>query len=135
MKRTYPIVLSPQQDGAYLVTIPDLPTCVTSGSSIEEAYTLAQDALSACLLTLEDENIPLPMATAIQDVQVKQEELVLLLPVDTLSYRMATNTRAVRKNVSIPAWMSMMVERRNINCSQVLQDSLRKMLESPASTK
>ncbi len=135
MKRTYPIILSPQQDGAYLVTIPDLPTCVTSGSSIEEAYALAQDALSACLLTLEDENYPLPMATAIQDVQVKHDELVLLLPVDTMSYRIATDTRAVRKNVSIPAWMSMMVERRNINCSQVLQDSLRKMLESPAPTK
>jgi len=132
MRRTYPIVLSPQQDGAYLVNVPDLPTCVTSGSSIEEAYTMAEDALSACLLTLEDENLPLPKATAIQEVEVKQEELVLLLPVDTLSYRMATDTHAVRKNVSIPAWMSAMVERRNINCSQVLQDSLRAMLETPS---
>jgi antitoxin HicB len=132
MRRTYPIILSPQQDGAYLVTVPDLPTCVTSGSGIEDAFNMAQDALSACLLALEDESIPLPKATTIQDVKTQEDELVMLLPVDTLSYRMAKDTRAVRKNVSIPAWMAAMVERRNINCSQVLQDALRSMLETPA---
>ncbi len=132
MRRTYPIILTPQQDGAYLVTVPDLPTCVTSGRSIEDAFNMAQDALSACLLAFEDENIPLPRATAIQEVKVKENELVMLLPVDTLAYRMATDTRAVRKNVSIPAWMAAMVERRKINCSQVLQDALRSMLETSA---
>lgn len=122
-------MLSPQRDGAYLVTVPDLPTCVTSGSNIEEAFRMAEDALSACLITLEDENFQLPEATAMENVLTKKGDLVLLLPVDTLEYRMSTDTRAVRKNVSIPAWMATMVERRSINCSQVLQDSLRHMLE------
>ena len=34
------------------------------------------------------------------------------------------DTRSVRKNVSLPAWMSIMADKRHINCSQVLQDGL-----------
>lgn len=39
-----------------------------------------------------------------------------------------SDTRAVRKNVSLPAWMATMAERRGVNCSQILQDALRQLL-------
>lgn len=105
-------------------------SCVTSGLNVEEAFRMAEDALGACLVTLEHENLPLPKATAINRVKIEPGELVMLLPVDTLAYRIMTGTRAVRKNVSIPVWMSAMVERRGVNCSQVLQDSLRAILDN-----
>ena len=35
-----------------------------------------------------------------------------------------TDTKAVRKNVSLPAWMSKLADKRGINCSKVLQEAL-----------
>lgn len=49
-----------------------------------------------------------------------------MIRVDTIAYRALTDTRAVRKNVSLPAWMVNLADRQGINCSQLLQDALRK---------
>ena len=51
-----------------------------------------------------------------------------IIRIDTLAYRAATDTRAVRKNVSLPAWMAALAEKRGVNCSQVLQDGLIQLL-------
>ena len=47
-------------DGGYLVSVPTLPGCVTWGSTVEEAETMAADAIQAFLesLSLEGEAIP-----------------------------------------------------------------------------
>jgi hypothetical protein len=36
LMRTYTIVVEPDQDGGYFVTVPALPGCFTRGSTIEE---------------------------------------------------------------------------------------------------
>ena len=54
--------------------------------------------------------------------------LMSLVRVDTIAYRSLTDTRAVRKNVSIPAWMATRADKLGINCSKVLQDALRQQL-------
>ena len=43
---------------------------------------------------------------------------------DTLAYRAATGTRAVRKNVSLPAWMAALAEKWGVNCSQFFKTDL-----------
>jgi hypothetical protein len=50
--------------------------------------------------------------------------LISLLSIDTIAYRSKTDTKSVRKNVSLPAWTASMADKRGINCSQLLQDSL-----------
>jgi post-segregation antitoxin (ccd killing protein) len=47
-----------------------------------------------------------------------------LLFLNAIAYRSKTDTKSVRKNVSLPAWMASMADKRGINCSQLLQDSL-----------
>ncbi len=47
-----------------------------------------------------------------------------VIQVDTLAYRALIDDRAVRKNVSLPAWMSKLADKNHINCSKVLQDGL-----------
>lgn len=44
--------------------------------------------------------------------------------------RSVTDTRAVRKNVSLPAWMANLADKHRINCSQVLQEGLRKQFDT-----
>ncbi len=131
MKKTYTAYLQPFEDG-YLVKIPDLPSCVTSGKTLQEASEMAIDALSACLLVIEDEGLPLPEPTSPDSLDPPTNAHLLLVPVDTVAYRMSTDTAAVRRNVSLPAWMDGMAKKRGINCSQVLQDSLRELLDVPS---
>ncbi len=50
MKRlTYRIVLREEPEGGYTVTVPSLPGCVTYGKDINEAYSMAEEAIVAYL--------------------------------------------------------------------------------------
>ena len=46
---TYRIILRPELEGGYSVTVPALPGCVTYGSTLEEANAIAPNAVRAYL--------------------------------------------------------------------------------------
>ena len=46
---TYRIILRPEPEGGYTVTVPALPGCVTYGRTMEEANMMAADAVKAYL--------------------------------------------------------------------------------------
>ena len=46
---TYRIILRPEPEGGYTVTVPALPGCVTYGSTVEEANMMAAGAVNAYL--------------------------------------------------------------------------------------
>lgn len=127
MKAIYVAELWPQESGTgYYVRIPDIDGCVTTGKDLMDAVLMARDALSVCLCAMEDHAEAIPAARAMKDLPHEEGHIYTLIDVDTTRYRAETDTRAVRKNVSIPAWMDSLVTRKGINCSQVLQDALRK---------
>ena len=123
MHYTYTAVITPK-DGTYYAKVPDISTCITTGRDLEDAVAMITDALSACLCVMEDENLPIPPATEQHQLPHSDADILTLVCVDTIAYRAQTNTRAVRKNVSLPAWMAAMADRKDINCSKVLQDAL-----------
>lgn len=123
MRYTYTAVITPD-DGKCYAKIPDISGCVTTGKDIEDAVEQITDALSGCLLVWEDQGLDIPQPTPQAHVPHDKEDVLTLVSVDTIAYRAKTDTRAVRKNVSIPAWMANLAERRGINCSKVLQDAL-----------
>lgn len=55
----YVAKLTPEKDGGYSVTFPDIPGCITQGDTKDEALKMAKEALE---LTLEDymDGSPLP---------------------------------------------------------------------------
>ncbi len=129
MKYIYTAVLTPSgEDGRYFARVPDLPSCITSGKDLPDAIDMITDAASGWLVVAEDEGMPIAPPTAQRDIPRDADSVLSLITIDTLRYRTETDTRAVRKNVSLPAWMAAMAEKRNINCSQVLQDALRGLL-------
>lgn len=129
MRYLYTSVFTPQEDGrGYRAEIPDLPHCVTSGRDLADALDQISDAAALMLTCLEDDGQPIPAPTSPDRVAVPDGCVSSLVSLDTDRYRILNNTRAVRKNVSLPEWMATMAERRGINCSQVLQDALRNML-------
>ena len=128
MKNYYTIHLMPHKDG-YTVTVPDIPGCITEGKSVKEAVDMARDAINMFLVDLEDDRQPIPQPSLPEKILAPDGAIAALVPVDTDSYRIASDNRAVRKNVSLPAWMANMVDKRGVNCSQVLQDALRNLLD------
>lgn len=125
MKYTYTAVFTPTEDGTeYYASVPDLPGCITTGDTLEDALEQISDAMSIWLVAAEDEERAIPAPTAQGQIAHTAESVFSLVQADTIAYRAQIDTRAVRKNVSLPAWMASMADRRGINCSQVLQESL-----------
>ena len=59
LKATYTAVFHPEEKaGGYSVSFPALPGCYTQGDTLEEALTMAGDALGIYLYTLKEDNIP-----------------------------------------------------------------------------
>ncbi|MFA5923327.1 MAG: type II toxin-antitoxin system HicB family antitoxin [Methylococcaceae bacterium] len=56
----YPVILTPD-DGAVLVTFPDVPEAITFGVNEEEALIHAVDALETALSFYVDDRKPLPV--------------------------------------------------------------------------
>lgn len=117
-----------EEDGTFYAAVPDIPGCVTTGSSLSDAIDQITDALAGCLCTMEDEEDPIAPPSEQCDIPHEASDFCTLVRIDTIAYRSLTDTRAVRKNVSLPAWMSDLADKRGINCSKVLQDALRQQL-------
>lgn len=60
MKYAYPYDLSPQREGGFTITFPDVPEAITQGETKEEAAESAEDALVTALSFYTDEAERLP---------------------------------------------------------------------------
>ena len=126
MKLIYPAVFYPFSDGSggYTVEFPDLPGCVTEGNDLEEAFELAIDAASGWVLDELEEGNEIPKASAYADVKPRENGQVNIVLLDMDKYAEQYGEKAVRKNVTIPAWLNTCAEKRKINFSQVLQEAI-----------
>ena len=68
MKLPYRIELIPDVDeGGFVVTFPDLPGCLSSGETAEEACRNAEDAKYEWLMAAIEEGLPVPEPDSIED--------------------------------------------------------------------
>ena len=118
MEYVYPAVFHPNENGSYTITFPDLPGCVSEGKSLPNALYMAQAALFDWAEYMEEEGQALPAASPIGRVTLKDGEFCNLIRAET------KDTRAVRRNISIPRWMDDQVQKRGISLSRVVQDAL-----------
>jgi antitoxin HicB len=58
--RTYRIVLTPEEEGGFSVSVPALPGCYTQGETLEEAIEMAKEAISLYIESLEADGEPVP---------------------------------------------------------------------------
>ena len=59
-QRTYRILLTPEDEGGFSVSVPALPGCFTQGETVEEAIEMAKEAISAYIESLEEDGEPIP---------------------------------------------------------------------------
>lgn len=131
MKLTYPAVFAPFEDGTgYTVTVPDLPGCVTEGNTLADAILMAEDAASGWVLDELEDGKKAPDASPVSEIAVTGDEFVSILALDIDSYAEKYGSKAVRKNLTIPAWLNTFGESMNLNFSKVLQDALQAMYQN-----
>lgn len=128
MKYVYPAVFTREGDG-YLVEFPDVEDCFTSGSTLNEALEMAQDVLNLMLMTMEDDGRCIQEASDIRDISCGENQLVTLIGADTTAYRKLYGKQAVKKTLSIPAWLNTLAEKNNVNFSSILQKALMETLD------
>jgi predicted RNase H-like HicB family nuclease len=126
MKNSYPIVLTPDNDG-YTVYIPDFDIN-TQGFNLTEAIEMARDAIGLMGIDYEDDNKVLPTPSKINEVKHNKNDIVSLVDVDFVDYRKKYENRTVKKNCTIPSWLCYEAEKANINFSQVLQKAIKQEL-------
>ncbi|MBR5345114.1 MAG: type II toxin-antitoxin system HicB family antitoxin [Clostridia bacterium] len=127
MKGTYAAVFTPK-NGRYYVRVPDMPGCVTSGDSYEDAFDMVLDAANLWMTDLVERKEKIPKATPMEQIKREDGDMLMLIQIDTDEYLRKTESRAVRRSVSIPAWMDMEVQERGLSLSRVLQDALKSQL-------
>ncbi|MBQ8508355.1 MAG: type II toxin-antitoxin system HicB family antitoxin [Clostridia bacterium] len=123
-KYVYPAIFTREDNGQYSVNFPDLPHCYTGGDDLADALIMANDILMMTLYELEEagKNIPKPSETSA--LVLEANETAIPVACSTEEYRRAHQSRAVKKTLSIPAWLNTAAEKQNINFSQVLQEAL-----------
>lgn len=132
MKLVYPAVFTPYEDksGGYAVEFPDLPGCVTGGDDMAEAIFMAEDAASGWVLTELEDGHKAPKASDFAEIKIESGQFVNLIALDMDSYAAKYGQKAIKKTLTIPAWLNTYVEENNISCSAVLQEALSEMAQS-----
>jgi predicted RNase H-like HicB family nuclease len=131
MKYVYPAIFTPE-DGYMLVSVPDLPGLHTFGRDLADAIYMAQDAIEMWLWDAENKGETIPKASgkaALERLLESGEQIVSFVAADTDEYRRQTETRAVKKTLSIPAWLNDKAEKANAPFSQILQEGLKEYLK------
>ena len=123
MKLTYPAIFY-EGEGGYSVEVPDLPGCASGGATLAEAILMGTDAASGWVLTELEDGKTVPKASPIKKIKPTDDGFVSMLVLDMDTYAEKYGNKAVRKNLTIPAWLNTFAEAKQINFSQVLQESL-----------
>ncbi len=119
MLYVYPAVFH-EENNHYWVEFPDLEGCYSSGESVNEALLAAQEALSAYLLTLVSQGKTFAAPREITSLSVT-DGFATLVSCTLNPYK---DTRAVKKTLTIPAWLNDLAVSKGLNFSQILQEAL-----------
>ncbi|MBW3536192.1 MAG: type II toxin-antitoxin system HicB family antitoxin [Actinobacteria bacterium] len=57
----YEVILMPQAEGGFTVSVPDLPDVMTEGDTREEALAMAKDAIEGYLEAMRDQGWDVPV--------------------------------------------------------------------------
>jgi len=96
---SYIALLRKDPDSDYGVEFPDFPGCVTAGKDLEEARSLAEEALAFHLEGMLEDGTPLPEASEFEQVMAdpaNRQAIALLIEVPE------TTAATVRVDIALP---------------------------------
>ena len=119
-------------DDGISIEFPDLPGCLPCADTEEEAFRNAKEALGLHLYGMELDGNPIPAPTPIRSLHPDEGGVVGMVDVFMPVVRDRINQRAVKKTVTIPAWLNREAEAAGANFSLILQNGLKDYLGKSA---
>jgi len=128
MKYTFTAIFTPEENGAFSVHFPDLPSCHTYGDNLTDAVAMAQDVLCLWLYDMEQDKKTIPTASNPSDMKVENQAFISVIAVDTDTYRRMYENKSIKKTLTVPMWLNHQAENANAPFSQILQQGLKSYL-------
>src|SRR5678815_5349781 len=97
-----------EADSDYGVSFPDFPGVVTAGATLDEARSLAEEALAFHLEGLAEDGEAIPVPSSLEAVMAKPENrdgVAILVAVS------ASSSRSVRVNITLPQELLQEIDR------------------------
>ena len=126
VKAAYPVAIQKDNDD-FLVNIPDWKSN-TSGKSLVDAIEMARNAISEEVLAKQDLGLPIPEPST--DYKGAKNEIVTYVDIDLDRYRRLTDSRTVKKTVTIPSYLNELGTKNKINFSETLTTALKEKLNA-----
>lgn len=115
----YPAVFH-KEEASYWAEFPDLEGCTSYGATLNETMAGAQESLAGYLLTLLEQGTHVTPPSEIDSIH-PDDGFTTLVSCDINQYK---DAKAVKKTLTIPAWLNDRAMAMGINFSQTLQDAL-----------
>jgi len=123
----FPAEFEALPDGIH-ITFPDLPSCVSFGGTLCDAFANARECLGLHLYGMEEARAEIPESTLPQSVGLGPNESMALIEVFMPPVRHHLDNASVKKTLTIPSWLNALAEQHRVNYSQLLQDALKRHL-------
>ncbi|PKM49094.1 MAG: pilus assembly protein HicB [Firmicutes bacterium HGW-Firmicutes-7] len=124
---TFPSIFSYDDDGIS-VEFPNLPGCLTFGTTTEEAINKAKEAMALHISSIEDDHEEIPLPTDIKLITIEPKQVIVLIDVWMPVYRNNIKYASIKKTLTLPKWLNDVAEENNVNFSQLLQESIKEHL-------
>ena len=125
----FPAIVTKFDEDDYNVTFPDFEEIITCGEDLEEAYTMAEDALKLCLFDLYEDDEDINASTKLENIQqLEDNQTIIMVRVNLKEVIKEYDNRAVKKTLTIPSWLNKEADKAHINYSHILQEALKEHL-------
>ena len=128
---TYPAFFH-QEDGDYIVRIPDFPCLITFGIDYNDAYQMAIDAIASSIDLCRQEGEGIPQPSAPESLEPEDGEFLVMVSADIEAYLNACYKKAhkrVKKIVRLPRWQIEEAKDWGIDLSVFLEKKLEKEID------
>jgi len=122
MKKIYAIVLTPAQEGGFVVYVPDFDVN-TQGDTLEEALFMARDAISLAGIIKEDMEQKIPEPSNVIPSH-SHDETVAFVDVDFDEYRILHDDKKEKTTLSIRSSIKRKAARAKLNLSSTLEEAI-----------
>jgi predicted RNase H-like HicB family nuclease len=122
---SYVALLHKDPDSDYGVSFPDFPGCITAGSTLEEAWRLAEEVLAFHMDGMRSGGEPIPQPSTIDAIMADPENI------GGLPFLVAVPDppgRSQRINVTLPEDLIAAIDRTTKNRSRFLAEAARERL-------
>lgn len=120
MKFIYPAIIHDDSDGLW-AEFPDLEYTSSTGLTLTELITNAQEAMELYILGALEDGQSLPSASSIRNLPITESTYPTLVQTDI---DLGKNSKSIKKTLTIPAWLNERALEKGVNFSQLLQEAL-----------